>query len=168
MDRSPDSLGSAIKPEGSRAGVFEISIDHYQQESVKTAIYPRHTQTIYPLLGLIGETSELIDKMMNTVHSKSEMDVPVLIALENAETLMRDLELYKKAIRDRGRQCNIVLEMSDDQKLEIVKELGDILWYLSTLANDLGFRMSEVARINLEKLKSRRNKGTISGAGDNR
>jgi NTP pyrophosphatase (non-canonical NTP hydrolase) len=51
---------------------------------------------------------------------------------------------------------------------EVAKELGDVLWYLSNLANDIGYNLDEVADINIEKLTSRKNRDKIKGSGDNR
>jgi len=48
------------------------------------------------------------------------------------------------------------------------KELGDVLWYLSQIAVDNGWKLSEVATTNLEKLESRSFRGLILGSGDNR
>jgi NTP pyrophosphatase (non-canonical NTP hydrolase) len=50
----------------------------------------------------------------------------------------------------------------------IVGELGDVLWYFAALCSDLGVEMSRVAELNLEKLASRRARGTIHGTGDER
>jgi len=51
---------------------------------------------------------------------------------------------------------------------DIKKELGDILWYLSAAANEVGLTLDEIAIHNLEKLKARVKDGTIHGSGDNR
>lgn len=67
-------------------------------------------------------------------------------------------EKIKKNIRD-GR----VLDKDD-----LTKELGDVLWYLSALAGDLGIDLEDVAFKNYEKLKSRMERNVISGSGDNR
>jgi NTP pyrophosphatase (non-canonical NTP hydrolase) len=49
-----------------------------------------------------------------------------------------------------------------------IKELGDVLWYLSAASRELGVTLETVAQINIEKLKQRREKGTLSGNGDSR
>jgi NTP pyrophosphatase (non-canonical NTP hydrolase) len=51
---------------------------------------------------------------------------------------------------------------------EVAKELGDVLWYLANLANDIGYNLDEVADINIEKLTSRKDRDKIKGSGDNR
>lgn len=48
------------------------------------------------------------------------------------------------------------------------KELGDVLWYIAALADDLGFTLEEVADTNLSKLASRMERGVIQGSGDDR
>ncbi len=48
------------------------------------------------------------------------------------------------------------------------KELGDILWYLSQVAYDNGWKLSDVAMGNLDKLQSRKLRDVIMGSGDNR
>lgn len=51
---------------------------------------------------------------------------------------------------------------------EVAKELGDVLWYVANLAEDLGYDLAEIADINLEKLESRAKRNVIKGDGDNR
>ena len=51
---------------------------------------------------------------------------------------------------------------------EVAKELGDVLWYLANLSNDIGYNLDEIADINIEKLTSRKNRDKIKGSGDNR
>jgi len=58
--------------------------------------------------------------------------------------------------------------MTEGIKEEIAKELGDVLWYLAQMASELGASLEDVARGNIEKLRSRKERGMISGSGDNR
>ena len=47
-------------------------------------------------------------------------------------------------------------------------ELGDVLWYVTRSANELGFNLQEIAEMNVEKLQSRKERGVLQGSGDNR
>jgi NTP pyrophosphatase (non-canonical NTP hydrolase) len=71
-------------------------------------------------------------------------------------------EKIKKVIRDEGGV------VSEQKRTEIQKELGDVLWYVSEVARQLGLKLDDVARLNIEKLASRKERGVISGSGDNR
>jgi len=58
--------------------------------------------------------------------------------------------------------------MNEERKQAIKEELGDVLWYVAVLANDLDFKLEDVAKLNIEKLKSRKERGVIMGDGDRR
>ncbi len=68
----------------------------------------------------------------------------------------------KKVLRDKDG------EMTEEDKKGVAKELGDTLWYLATIARYLEIPLSEVAKMNIEKLEGRSKRGTIHGAGDER
>lgn len=71
-------------------------------------------------------------------------------------------EKFKKLIRDkRGR-------ISESDRQEIIKELGDVLWYVTSVAHLVGSSLEEVARVNNQKLASRKNRQQLTGSGDNR
>jgi NTP pyrophosphatase (non-canonical NTP hydrolase) len=53
-------------------------------------------------------------------------------------------------------------------KDEIAKELGDVLWYITAVAEDIGYTLQEVAELNLVKVLDRRDRNVIHGNGDNR
>lgn len=59
-------------------------------------------------------------------------------------------------------------KMSKERKDALAEELGDVLWYLAILAQDLNLQLSDIAEINLAKLKSRKKRGKIKGDGDKR
>lgn len=50
----------------------------------------------------------------------------------------------------------------------LVKELGDVLWYLSQICEDNGWQLEDIAKENIEKLESRKLRNVIVGAGDSR
>jgi NTP pyrophosphatase (non-canonical NTP hydrolase) len=58
--------------------------------------------------------------------------------------------------------------LHEQDRNEIVKELGDVLWYISAMAEEIGATLNSVAEINLAKLKDRKERGVIKSAGDNR
>ena len=55
-----------------------------------------------------------------------------------------------------------------DSATELVSEVGDVLWYMATLLNELDCDFSSVAEANLSKLRSRKERNALSGSGDNR
>ena len=71
-------------------------------------------------------------------------------------------EKIKKIMRDNEGA------VSDQHKAEILKELGDVLWYLSNLASELDLDLADVAEQNIRKLFSRKQRGRLKGNGDNR
>jgi len=64
------------------------------------------------------------------------------------------------------RDKNGIVEKEDRE--EIKKELGDVLWYLAQISTELKIKLDDVAKTNLEKLFSRLKRGKIKGSGDNR
>ena len=68
----------------------------------------------------------------------------------------------KKIIRDKNG------EASETDKTEVIKEMGDVLWYLAMLARYLGTDFEKVTALNIEKLTDRQKRNKIHGAGDNR
>ena len=72
------------------------------------------------------------------------------------------LEKFKKLLRDKQGV------LGEEDKQEIVKELGDILWYVNSVAHLLGSSLDEAARKNNDKLASRKQRDKLHGSGDNR
>ncbi len=59
-------------------------------------------------------------------------------------------------------------DVSEEDRIEILKELGDNLYYIVAAADDLKSNLAEVANLNIKKILDRRSRGVISGNGDNR
>ena len=68
----------------------------------------------------------------------------------------------KKIIRDGTNKNN------ENLVQEISAEIGDCLWYISVLADDIGVKLSDIANSNLIKLANRKKNNTIHGSGDDR
>lgn len=69
---------------------------------------------------------------------------------------------YAKIIRDKNG------DISAEDRLELLKEVGDVLWFLALIAEHEGETLDRLAQENLEKLLSRKNRGVLGGSGDNR
>ena len=71
-------------------------------------------------------------------------------------------EKIKKVYRDGDGS------ISDEKRIELEKELGDVLWYLSQMATELKLSLDDIAEKNIKKLYSRKERGKLHGNGDNR
>ncbi len=57
--------------------------------------------------------------------------------------------VVKKIQRDFGGV------VTDETRLKLKDELGDVLWYISACADELGMTLTEIAEFNVEKLAKR-------------
>lgn len=69
---------------------------------------------------------------------------------------------WKKVLRDNDG------ELTSETRVDLAKELGDVLWYLVRATDDLGYNVSDIAMANQHKLEDRLARGVIGGSGDNR
>jgi len=69
-------------------------------------------------------------------------------------------EKVKKYFRDDDE--------SDLDKEGLIKELGDVLFYVTALANYIGSDLQTVMNTNIRKLHDRLERNKIQGSGDNR
>jgi|TARA_R100000951_G_scaffold73347_3_gene61723 NTP pyrophosphatase (non-canonical NTP hydrolase) len=67
-------------------------------------------------------------------------------------------EKVKKLFRDKSK-------FTDE---EVLKELGDVLFYTTALANIFGGSLRKVMEMNMAKLDDREQRGVLKGSGDNR
>lgn len=68
----------------------------------------------------------------------------------------------KKAIRDNHGQFN------HERSRGVAMELSDVLWYVANQAHQMGYTLSEIAELNIHKVTSRLERGTLHGSGDER
>ena len=104
-----------------------LTLDTYQQQAAKTAVYPEDEAVQYLIAGLAGEVGEVAS-------------------------------LFAKYWRGDG----------DFNRDHVAAELGDVLWFVAMLADDICCNLSDVAQGNLNKLADRANRGKLKGNGDNR
>jgi len=67
-------------------------------------------------------------------------------------------EKIKKLFRDSSK-------FSDE---EVLKELGDVLFYVTALSNIFGGNLRKTMEMNMAKLNDREQRGKLKGSGDNR
>lgn len=58
------------------------------------------------------------------------------------------------------------MEVLDDRERKMFNELGDVLWYVAAVAEELGFSLEEVAEANIVKLTNRKSAGMLKEHGD--
>ena len=111
----------------------------YQKKAHETASYP---------YGTIGKEAHAVDY--------------IYPALGLAEEAGEVAGKFAKAVRDNEGVID------EERKREIVKELGDVLWFVAEICTVLRVDMSTVAELNIKKLADRKARGVIHGSGDNR
>ena len=100
-------------------------------------------------------------KHFKTVNVKNKCDW-VYPALGLSEEAGEVCGKFAKIIRDKDG------ELTDFDKQEISKELGDCLWMIAEICTILGLKLHEVMEQNIIKLESRKQRNVLSGSGDNR
>lgn len=121
-----------------------MELKKYQEQAMTTCV-ERSANTAYMLTGLTAEVGEINDKVAKWVRKGiARMDSNFLV-FSTSEMSERDAYVT-----------------------ELVKELGDVLWFVAGLAATLGVSLEDVAEMNLAKLASRKERGVIVGEGDNR
>jgi NTP pyrophosphatase (non-canonical NTP hydrolase) len=74
-------------------------------------------------------------------------------------------------VGEAGEVANKIKKVIRDgvlNKKDVADELGDVLWYVAMMAYELGFDLNTVAENNLQKLRSRLDRGVVQGEGDSR
>lgn len=113
--------------------------NEYQKKAHETANYPS---------GTIGEVRYAVDYLY-----------PAMGLSEEAGEVSGK---FAKAIRDNGGVVD------EARKLEIIKELGDVCWFVAEICTVLGADLEIVMQMNIAKLEDRKARGVIHGSGDNR
>lgn len=118
-----------------------MELNEYQKGAMSTCMESSNNLA-YMLTGLTAEVGEINDKIAKAIRKGK-------IIIEKNQLTFRNC--------DSDAKCD-----------DIAKELGDCLWFVSSLASVLGYTLEEIAQMNLDKLASRKERGVIDGNGDNR
>lgn len=115
-----------------------MSLADYQRRAMTTCMSSCENYS-YMFLNLVGEVGELASKVSKAIRTGHA----------NINENKLDFE-------------------SINLKQEMMLEAGDVLWQLSGLCSAMGWPLEEIAQMNLDKLKSRQERGVIAGNGDHR
>lgn len=121
-----------------------MELNDYQKQAMTTCMDSCDNFS-YMFINLVGEVGEFASKVAKAIR-KDRLSID-----ENDKFIYMDTK----------EEC----EQFDS---ELKKEAGDILWQLSGLCHVMGWNLEDVAKLNLEKLASRQQRGVIDGNGDNR
>lgn len=137
-------------------------LETYQGIATKSAIYPGKgtlwglSYCAHKLAGEAGEFNEHFGKAMRDdgifnafIHHYSEATIDGQVV---------EVPHYNV----------IVHPLTEERRDLLIKEVGDCLWYLSAICNELGITLTQAAMTNLLKLKDRTDRGKLQGGGDDR
>ena len=104
-------------------------------------------------------------RMSDTVIYKWPIIYPAMALFSEAGEVSGAIS---KMIRDNEVRFVGTDVITDAQRANLCLEMGDVLWCLTALAQDLGLTLEMVAQANLEKLADRKARGKLKGSGDYR
>lgn len=139
---------------------FGGSLDEYQRIATQSAFYPGQGTAlglVYVGLKLNGEAGELAEHIGKAMRDDGLM--PVYDATKYREGYATETPHEAAHLGGTLKSARMAL---------VIKELSDVLWYLSAACNELGIKLSEVAATNLEKLCDRGERDALRGSGDDR
>ena len=103
-------------------------------------------------------TTDLYDRADHAIDSHAMLEKVFGLVGEAGEVA----EKIKKILRDQDGIA------TDENKKELAKELGDVLWYINSVGMYLGYDLESIAQMNLDKVLSRKARNVTKGSGDNR
>lgn len=106
--------------------------------------------------------NEYQTRAMETRHNPESTHPIIMWALGLGGESGEVLDKVKKIFRDRDGEYTLA------DMHAIKSELGDVLWYVTALADSLSISLNDVALQNLIKLRDRQSRGVIQGEGDER
>jgi NTP pyrophosphatase (non-canonical NTP hydrolase) len=78
------------------------------------------------------------------------------------------LGLLSEAGEVAGKIKKKLMTGSNVNPEDLMKELGDVLWYVNACAREIGVSLEDIAQYNTYKLHKRKKEGKLVGDGDER
>lgn len=171
-----------------------MKLDYYQVEAHRTALYKNlNLEIAYPCLGLVGELAELVEAIeaphfdTERIYSElgdvlwyiasicTDLTLPMSIcaAAETFEEIAltnpgSDIKFFLMA----GKACEaakkVLRDHNESKKVIIRACLRNLLQHLAAFCNFHNLSLTHAADLNLNKLRSRQERGVVHGDGDNR
>lgn len=69
---------------------------------------------------------------------------------------------------DKYHEPYRLAQLSTFAKDKLKAEIGDVLWYIAMIADELEVPLEEIAQYNIDKLADRAKRNVITGTGDHR
>lgn len=134
-----------------------------EQNEARAHEYLRSKNATETHLGAFNEYQE--DTRLTAIYPREKAFAYLTLGLSSEAGEVAGM--YKKVVRDYS-DVNDLHDMSEEWKKGFISELGDVLWYIARIADELDVSLSEVAERNIAKLLDRKKRDKISGSGDNR
>ena len=152
--------------------------DTYAEQAWEFAL-PSARNVQYLSLGLWGEVGELVSLVAKSIRDDTELD-KTAVAKELGDVMW--FTASSAMFMDAGDDFTTLIndaEVSDDAQTLVEEaenvldatirtDFVDLFDSIASLANGLGYTLDEVLEMNLAKLQSRRDRGKITGSGDDR
>lgn len=130
-----------------------MTFEEYENEAVKTAIYPGRGTALglcYVALKMNGEAGEFSEHVGKAIRDEHFMEV------------------WGDDRSEFGVNSDLQRTLTPEKRELLIKEIGDVLWYLAAGAAELGTDLATIAKGNIDKLRDRKERGKLGGSGDNR
>lgn len=182
-----------------------MNFSKYQKEATTTMMFNKKIALPYILLGIVGESSELFEKIVKSEQEgekqkdliikemgdifwylaawsdfvdndlekliistlTKEKPHPVFLAMDIVIESGRIAEYGKKLLRDNFEQYEEGI-LDETKKASIDASVGKIAGFLMKLSMCYQLDYETILQANIDKLKSRVDRGVIGGSGDER
>lgn len=129
-----------------------LTLNEYQRRAMETCTESSNNFA-YMALGLVAEVGEFADKVAKAVRK-------VRLSIDDNQLQLTD-EWVQSWTPEEAEEYEKLMK-------GIKAELGDIMWFVSGLAEVLDIPLDDLGSANLAKLADRKKRNVIIGDGDNR